>query len=110
MEEPVRIGRYDQVKLLSTKNISYLSAPPGSQASPQGIWSVVAAVDNNQLLLVKNNVVIRAPATDVLKMVSFDLNRILDNLGKLSHGKKDKREKRDLNPPEHPRTDTDARE
>ena len=82
-----RIGRFDQVKILTTKNVKYLSAPPGSKTSPDGIWSVVAAVDND-LLLAQKSTIIRIPSSDVLRILAYDLEAVIKNLGRLSSGKK----------------------
>ena len=82
-----RIGRFDQVKILTTKNVKYLSAPPGSKTSPDGIWSVVAAVDND-LLLAQKSTIIRIPSSDVLRILAYDLEAVIKNLGRLSGGKK----------------------
>lgn len=89
-----RIGRFDQVRLLSTKNVSYLSNNSGMPASPKGTWSVAAIVDDNQLLLVKRNVVIRVPASDVLKIAEYNISELLSKLGKLSHGQRKNEERR----------------
>lgn len=77
--------RFDQVRILTTKNVKYLSAPPGTPASPDGLWSVVCAVGDNDLLLVKNNVIVRIPIGDVLKVIAYDLDAMLSRLGRLSH-------------------------
>lgn len=82
----MRISRFDQVRLLSTKNVNYLSAPPDEQVSPDGLWSVCAAV-GDELLLVKNSAVIKAPLTNVLKVVDYDITRLTQTLGRLSRGK-----------------------
>lgn len=84
--EPIKIGRFDQVRLLTTRNVHYLSAPGISEAKPGGIWSVAAIVDD-QLLVVKNNVTIRIPATDVLKIADYGIEKITSQLGRLSRGK-----------------------
>jgi len=83
MNEQIRISRFDQVQLLSTKNINYLSAPPEVQADPSGIWSVCAVV-GNELLLVKSNVVIKAPIANVLRIADYDITRLTSILGRLS--------------------------
>ena len=84
---------FDQARLLTTRNIKYLSASPGTELDPNGIWSVVATIQN-ELLLVKNNIVIRVPASDVLKIAEYQRNKILQKLGKLTtHGEKTSREK-----------------
>jgi hypothetical protein len=83
--QPVKIGRFDQVRLLTTRNVKYLSVPGPIKAEPDGIWSVAAAVADD-LLLVKNNVTIRIPATDVLKIAEYSLGEITEQLGRLSRG------------------------
>jgi hypothetical protein len=83
--EEVRFDRFDQVRLRTTKNVKYLSAPPGTHASPQGLWSV-AGVVAGELLLVKYNIIIRIPATDVLKIESYDVNDVTRLLGRLTDG------------------------
>jgi len=83
MNEQIRISRFDQVRLLSTKNINYLSAPPDAQLDPSGIWSVCAAV-GDELLLVKNNVIIKAPIANVLRIADYDITRLTSILGRLS--------------------------
>ena len=90
MDEPLRVGRFDQVKLLTTRNVSYLSAPPITEVKPGGIWSVAAVVDVDKLLLVKNNVTIRIPAADVLKIADYSLEKITKRLGRLSRGEGNK--------------------
>ena len=82
-----RIGRFDQVKILTTKNVKYLSSPSGSKTSPDGIWSVVAAVDND-LLLAQKSTIVRIPSSDVLRILAYDLEAVIKNLGRLSGGKK----------------------
>ena len=85
MNKQIKIARFDQVQLLSTKNINYLSAPPEIKADPSGTWSVSAVV-GGELLLVKNNVVIKAPIANVLKIADYDITRLTSVLGRLSRG------------------------
>jgi len=80
-----KIKRFDQVKLRTVKNVRYLSAPPDEDISPHGVWSVTAAVDG-ELLLAKNNAIIRIPAADVLVIADYDLEALNKVLGKLSNG------------------------
>ena len=81
------ISRFDQVRLKSTVNVHYLSAPPGTKASPNGVWSVVAAVGED-LLVAQNNILIRIPVTDVLLVKSYNINEITKSLGSLTSGKR----------------------
>jgi hypothetical protein len=82
-----KIGRFDQVKLLTTKNVAYLSAPPGTDVSPQGLWSVVSAIDGDELLLAQKSALIRIPAADVLLVAGYKLDKLTEKLGSLSRGK-----------------------
>ncbi len=81
-----RIERFDQVRLLTIKNVSYLSAPPKTQVSPQGVWSVAAIVNDSELMLAKDNAIIRIPAADVLVISDYDLDGLNSILGRLSDG------------------------
>lgn len=81
--EGTKFKMFDQVMLVTTRNVHYLSAPPGSNVSPKGIWQVSGAVDTD-LLLVKGNATIKIPATDVLKVVDYDVNAITAKFGRLS--------------------------
>jgi hypothetical protein len=79
------LKRFDQVKILTTKNVKYLSAPPGTKTTPLGMWSVVAAVGQDVLLAQKSTIIL-IPATDVLKVLSYGLESVIKNLGRLSDG------------------------
>ena len=88
MDNKITLKRFDQVRILTTKNVSYLSATPGSTVSPKGLWQVSGSVDGD-LLLVKNNIVIRIPPTDVLKVIEYDLKILTGKFGKfLENGKR----------------------
>jgi hypothetical protein len=76
----IKIGRFDQVTLITTKNVKYLSAAPGSVVSPSGVWSVVGAVDGKDLLCTKEGAVIRIPASDVVKQVGYDVESVISKL------------------------------
>jgi len=79
----VRFKQLDQVTLITTRNVSYLSAKPGTELSPHGIWSVAGSVAGSDLILVKNGIVIRIPASDVLKSKENDLDEILKSLERM---------------------------
>ena len=77
-----KFSRFDQVQIVTTKNVSYLSAPPGSVVSPKGVWQVSAAIGND-LLLIKGNAIVKIPASDVLKVVDYNINAITRQFGRL---------------------------
>jgi len=72
-----RIGILDQVIILTTKNVSYLSAPPDYEVKPDGPWIVSSAIDD-ELMLCKNNVVIKIPAKDVFKVLGYNIDFLND--------------------------------
>lgn len=85
-----RLGRFDQVRILTTRNVNYVSAPPGTIISPKGIWSIAAVLNDRDLLCVRNNVTVRIPVSDVLKVADFDVASITKNFGRLANGKETK--------------------
>ena len=92
-----KVARFDQVKILTTKNVTYLSAPLGNKVSPTGLWSVTAIIGENELLLAKQSAVIRIPATDVLITASYSIEKITKNFGRLSRGESEKGKESDSN-------------
>lgn len=82
----LRFGQFDQVKIITTQNVRYLSAPPGSKVSPKGNWQV-SAIINEELLLVKDGATIKIPFRDVLKISEHNISSMTANFGRLSqHG------------------------
>ena len=81
MDSQITFKRFDQVRIITTKNVHYLSAPPGTEISPKGIWQVSGAVAD-ELLLIKNNIVIRIPPSDVLKVIEYDLSILTEKFGR----------------------------
>lgn len=84
------IGLFDEIMLITTKNVDYLSAAPGSNTSPLGVWTVTAIVGED-VLCAKDSTIIKIPAKDVLLVSKHDVNHITRNFGKLSYGKKEGR-------------------
>lgn len=91
--EEVRFKQFDRVQLRTTRNITYLSSLPGTNPSPQGVWSVVGVVGTNELLLAKNTTIVRVPVTDVLKVADHNLNTLNTVLGRLTDGRGKRKEK-----------------
>ena len=84
-----RIGRFDHVQIITTKNVTYLSAAPGTEIKPVGLWSVAAVFpDTGELLCVQKGTTIRIPARDVLKKTGYDVSEITKSFGRLSDGKR----------------------
>ena len=81
----------DAVTINTTKNVKWLSAPPGNATDPNGIWSVIGIV-TDKLMLAKERTVICIPYSDVKLVASYDLEGTLKNMNEASiYGKeKDK--------------------
>lgn len=88
MLERQKISRFDQVRIITTKNVTYLSAPPEFDISPKGVWSVSAIVNDDELLCVRNSIIIKIPAVDVLKIVEYDISSVTKDFGSLFYGGK----------------------
>ena len=69
------INRFDKVTLITTANIKYLSDKPGEKTTPDGIWSVIGAIDN-ELLVSKQEAIVKVPYQDVLLRMKYQLPNI----------------------------------
>jgi hypothetical protein len=88
MAEHNKINRFDQVMILTTKNIDYLSAPPDVEMSPHGVWSVVAAV-GDKLMLAKNTMLVKIPPSDVKLIAKHDSGKLTNLIeGLLQNGER----------------------
>lgn len=67
--------------IITTKNVSYLSADPSDtqRPSPQGLWTV-ANVMGDDLLITKGKISVVIPSSDVLLHSKYSLDKFLDNL------------------------------
>lgn len=84
------LSQLDRVKLLSTKRVTYLSAKPGEELNPHGVWTVIGFIDD-QALLSKESMVIKIPIGDVLKCESVDVKSIINQLSRVKYGQERKR-------------------
>jgi len=64
-EEKFLIRQFDLVKIKTTKHVHWLSAPPGVDPTPDGLWMVVMVVGNN-LVINKGPVMCAIPPTDII--------------------------------------------
>lgn len=90
------LAQFDQIEILTTKRVSYLSNEPGHVVSPHGTWCVVGFIEGD-VLAAKETALIRIPFSDVRKSTSYDPHVVLELIGNL-HGKnqstKDQRSQR----------------
>jgi hypothetical protein len=85
MKNQERIGRFDQVRITTTKHVNYLSAPAGVLLNPNGIW-LVAGVVGNELMLTKDSIVIKISSNDVVKVLDYHktYQDIITSLGRFT--------------------------
>jgi hypothetical protein len=69
------LKQFDIVRILSVKQIRFLSGPPGKPASPNGYWSVVGFIGSD-IIIAKDETIVRAPLSAVSKIASFKKNPI----------------------------------
>jgi hypothetical protein len=84
------ISRFDQVSLITTKNVTYVSTESPEMPTSGGAWTVVALIGTD-LILTKDMTVIRLPSKDVLKIADYDksMKQVFSFLGDLlGHGKR----------------------
>ena len=80
MESPQPLlQQFDQVELITVRNVSYLSAKPGHSPSPHGLWSVIGLVDG-QALIAKAGALIRIPLNDIRKVSVCNRDEIIDRI------------------------------
>jgi hypothetical protein len=87
IDKPI-LQQFDQVELLTTRRVSYLSDLPGKIPDPHGIWTVIGFVDG-EALLAKKSAMIRIPISDLKKLAGYDPDTIIDML-KDVHGQERK--------------------
>ena len=77
------VKRFDLVRISSTERVTWVSGPSGRPASPQGYWIVVAGVGYSELLLAKDETLIRVHKDDVHMIASYDTKLVIDNIAKI---------------------------
>jgi hypothetical protein len=76
--------RFDLVRILSIDNVKWLSGPAGRPASPHGNWSVVAGIGDKELLISKDETLVRIPKKDVALIASYDNQRVIDTISRIN--------------------------
>jgi len=77
-------NQFDVVRLLTVRNIRFVSGPAGRITSPQGEWSVVGFVDG-EALLAKQTTIIRVPVTDITIVARYDLSQLSEQFKNVSN-------------------------
>lgn len=78
------LRQFDKVQLLDTKQVTYLSAPPGNPTSPHGYWSVVGFKDGRPVLA-KESTTIVTSLNNIKKIASYNIDKVFESLHKVSN-------------------------
>lgn len=72
----MEINQFDIIRILTVKNVKYLSAPKGQKPSPNGDWTVVGILDKIDVLVAKDKTIIRIPIKDIEIIAKYDIKNI----------------------------------
>lgn len=83
------IRQFDRIRLKTTRNIHYLSAPPGEIPSPHGVWIVVGNIGKD-LVVSKDDAVCRVPVEDITLAGRAKSSHLMEQInGEKEHPKKE---------------------
>jgi hypothetical protein len=84
------LKQFDLVKLKTTKNVKFLTAPDDKEVSPHGAWSVIGVFDKTDALLCKEGATCRIPIEDIIKIAEYH-SAITTIMESKRNGKEEKR-------------------
>lgn len=64
------LKQFDIVRIISAKNIKFVSGPRGRAATPDGDWSIVAIVGYD-VMIAKDETIVRAPLNAIRLVASY---------------------------------------
>lgn len=64
------LKQFDIVRILTVKNIHFMSGPPGKPTDPNGYWSVVGFIGSD-IVIAKDQTIVRAPLSAVSKVAAY---------------------------------------
>jgi hypothetical protein len=70
------LKQFDIVRIISAREIKFVSGPRGNPATPQGDWSVVGFVGSD-VIITKDSTVVRAPLGSVKLIASYDVENYI---------------------------------
>lgn len=73
--------QFDIVRIKTTKNVTWISLPPGKQVKdidPNGYWSVVGSI-GIYLIICKESTLVRIPYDDVEKVASYNIDKFIED-------------------------------
>lgn len=65
-------SQFDLVRIITTRNINYVSAQSGMTASPDGLWSVVGVIGGG-VLVAKDGTLAKVPPADLVLVAKYAL-------------------------------------
>lgn len=71
------IKRFDLVSIKTIGRVKWLSGPASRPATPQGNWVVICGIGKNELMLSKDETLIRIPILDVFKVADYGIDHAI---------------------------------
>lgn len=82
----------DIVYILSTKDVNYVNGPKGNPANPRGNWQIVGFLPNGDILLAKDDTIIKTKITNIRRIASYDPDVVSKKLDEINNKYIKKRE------------------
>lgn len=82
------LNQFDVVRLVHTKNVTYLSGPPGRATAPKGDWTIVGFVDGD-CILAKQSTLVRVPPADIIMIGSYSTQTFSKKLSEVGTARLD---------------------
>lgn len=76
-EEKIEYNQFDIVQIITSRNIKFLSAPPGTKVMPHGNWSIVGFVERD-VIITKNKAIVKVPIADIKMIAQYNINKLFE--------------------------------
>lgn len=80
------IKRFDLIRIITVKNVVWVSGPTGRPASPKDEWSVIGHI-GDVLYIAKDETIAQIPVKDVMKVADYSLEKALEGIKKVRNFK-----------------------
>lgn len=73
-------NRFDIVQILTTKNVTWVSADSPKDLSPKGLWSIVQMYEDDEVLICREKDLVRIPKDDLKTVKTYNLTAAVNQL------------------------------
>ena len=79
MKKRTTFQQFDIVQIITTRNVEWRSDVEGSNADPNGNWSIVTVYpESGRLLIQKETALALIPASDIRKIANYDVEAVFE--------------------------------